>query len=153
MNSTYKGKNLQVLLNSKSIALATSHSLDISISTVDITTKDDNGMFTNSAAQSVSWTMSSDNLVSYGTDGASTVDVIDMALVGTKVTLIFGLVTPLDASVPTGGFTKNSTADDAFAYTGDAIITSVSVSAANGERATYSISFQGCGELKKVSNS
>lgn len=94
--------------------------------------------------------MSSDNLVSYGTDGASTVDVIDMALVGQKVTLVFGLVDPLDAQVPTGGFTKNSTDENAFAYTGEAILTSISISAANGERATYSISFQGCGELKKI---
>lgn len=150
MNTTYKGKNLQVLLNGKSIALATSHSLDITINTADTTTKDSDGKFLQNETTTIQWSLQSENLCSFGTDGSDTQTVLDLALVGTPVTVVFGLVTPLDAVVPTGGFTVNSTASDKFAYTGSAIITSISVSANNGEKATYSVTFTGTGALTKV---
>ena len=147
MNTSYKGKNLQVLMGGKSIALATSHTLSITINTADTTTKDSAGQWQEAEVQSMSWSMTSDNLVSHGTDGHDTKAVIDAALVGNKVTLIFGLASPIDAVVPTGGFTSNTSATDKFGYTGDAIITSVSMTANNGERATYSITFTGVGAL------
>lgn len=150
MNTTYKGKNLMVFVNGVSIALATSHTLGITINTTDITTKDSVGKFTDTETTNIQWQITSENLCSFGTDGKSTIDILDLALAGNKVTLKFGLCTPLDSGVPTGGFTPNATASDNIMYTGDAIITSVNLTANNGERATYQITFTGTGELSKV---
>lgn len=150
MNTNYKGKNLQVLMGGKSIGLATSHSLSITVNTADTTTKDSAGQWSDAEVTTMQWSMTTDNLCSHGTDGSDTEAMIDATLVGAKVTVLFGLVTPIDAQVPTGGFTVNDSATDKFAYTGQAIITSISVTANNGEKATFSVTFTGVGALTKV---
>lgn len=151
MNKTIKGKNLMVFVDGKSIALATSHTLDITINTIDTTTKDVNGLWTDAEVSNMSWSLSSDNLVSIGTDGHDTASVVDMALEGAKVEVAFSLASPLDSNVPTGGFVPfTHETETEFNYSGQAIITSVSISASNGEKASYSISFTGCGALSKI---
>lgn len=152
MNTKILGRNIHVFVGGKSVALATSHSFNISVSTSDVTTKDDFGMFTNNEATSISWDCSSDHFVSAGTDGHSTADILDLVLIGEKVDVIVSLPRPVNAEVPVGGFVpEDKQADNEFfCYKGKAIITSCSISAPNGERATYSISMTGCGKLEKA---
>lgn len=150
MNTSYKGKNLQVLMGDKSIGLATSHTLNLTSNTVDTTTKDSSGTWSESEIQNKTWTITSDNLCSHGTDGHDTEALMDAFIAGTPVTVVFGLVTPIDAQVPTGGFTINTTAADKIAWTGSAIITSLNITANNGEKATSSVTFSGVGALTKV---
>lgn len=150
MNTSYKGKNLQVLMGGKSIGLATSHTLNLTANTVDTTTKDSEGMWSDAEIQNKQWTLQSDNLCSHGTDGHDTEALMDAFMTGTPVTVVFGLVAPVDAAVPTGGFTINTTATDKIAWTGSALITSLNITANNGERATSSVTFSGVGSLTKV---
>jgi len=150
MNTSYKGKNLQVLIGGKSIALATSHQLTITANTVDTTTKDDVALWQKAEIGTMTWQLTSDNVCSHGTDGHDTEAIMTAFTAGTAVTVIFGLVQPIDAAVPTGGFTVNSTAADKIAYTGSALLTSVTLNAPNGERATMSITLTGTGALTAV---
>lgn len=150
MNTSYKGKNLQCLLGGKSIGLATSHQLSLSANTADTSTKDSDGTFVENEVTTITWTIQSDNLCSHGTDGTDTEALVDAFLTGAKVTVLFGLVDPVDAAVTTGGFVVNTTATDRFAYQGSAIITSLNITANNGERATSSVTFTGSGKLTKV---
>lgn len=155
MNNTIKGKDLMVFVGGKSIALATNHTLEITANTTDTTTKDTGGRWTDSEVSTMGWTVSSENLVSLaGTDGKTTIDIMDLALAGEKVEVIFSLANPLSSSVdggvvPTGGFVPTSTAGDV-KYSGYAIITSVNINAQNGEKASYNTTFTGVGALTKT---
>ena len=150
MNQTIKGKDLMVFIGGKSIALATNHTLDITANTTDTTTKDDLGKFTNTEVSTIAWSLSSENLVSLtGSDGKNTIDIIDLALAGGKVDVVFSLSKPLGEAVPTGGFIPTTTVGDV-TYSGQAVITSVNVNAQNGEKATYTVQLAGAGALTKT---
>ena len=133
-----------------SIGLSTSHTLDFTANTTDVTTKDSAGEYGEIAVTSKGWTVTTENLVSIGSDGKSTAEVFDAGLAGTKVTVLFGLVTPQNAAVPTGGFTVDTTTTGRFAYQGDAYITAFNLTANNGEFATARATFTGTGALTKV---
>lgn len=158
---TINGSDLMVFVKVngalKSIAFATSHTLDISLNTVDTSTKDNgNGMWQNNEPGMASWSMSSENLMSDSAEnGASMNDLFDIFLKRQKVEVVFALQgNNLDYSAKLGEEFKAPetgwTPDTKNQYKGEALITSLSVNAANGEKATASVSFTGCGNLMKV---
>lgn len=146
--SKIKGGNLMLFINGKSIAYATNHTLEISAETKDTSNKDEGGG--NWAAEEVgllSWSASSENL--YSTDGAGTKyeDLYDAMIAKTPIAAVFSLRSETDSvtSVPQNGWTPSVPK-----YTGNVIITSLSLNAPNGEYATFTANFNGVGALTKV---
>lgn len=140
-----------------SIAYATSHKLDLQMSTKDTSTKDNgNGMWQNNEAGLMSWTVSSENLMSDSAEnGASMNDLFDIMLKREPVEVAFSLQTNnVDYAnklneefvAPAGGWT----CDAANQYHGKALITALNVTATNGEKATASVTLTGCGNIQKL---
>lgn len=143
----------------KSIAFSKSSTLDVSMNLIDASTKDSgNGMWQNQEPGLASWTVQTDNLMSdKGENGASFNDLMDAFLKREPVELVFGLQTnspdysaKLDTpfTAPEGGWTP----DTQNHIGGNALITSLNVTAQNGEYATMSATFTGCGNLQKKGN-
>lgn len=140
----------------KSLALATSHTLNLNMNTTDTSTKDNgNGRWQNLEAGLRSWDATSDNLVGDEVNGIDLNQVFDLFVAGKPVKVACGIpgngalasAKPEEAfKVPGGGWTP-STKDY---YQGDALITAMTINAANGEKATASVSLTGCGPLTKV---
>lgn len=144
-----QGGDLMLYLGGKSIAEATSHSLSITFENAETTTKDQGGYWKAYDYKSASWTITSENLMSDSTDGKTFNDLFDASISKTPLTVVFGGKTSAQASlteVPTGGWTAPS--EDI--YTGTAIVTSLEISAQNGDNATFTISLQGTGEFSRV---
>lgn len=142
-----------LFMGGKSIAFATSHTLEISLDTREISTKDNGGKWSEVEAGILSWTMQSENLVGNPGEGKGYDDLVDAMIAREPVDVVFGLEgdsTDYDAgkldAVPSGGW-KPKTSNG---RKGKALITSVSLNAPNGEYATMSISMTGVGELTKV---
>lgn len=151
MKSKILGKDLMVFCEGRSIALATSHTLQVTANTTDTTTKD-NGMWQSSEVTSFTWTMSSDNLVSCDTTDSSTYGwgtdkLFALWKAAQPVQLVFATTShghPYISDVSTADWVPNTSYVLA---SGNALITSINVNAANGDNATMSVSFQGVGEL------
>ena len=135
-----------LFLGGKSIAYATSHTLEISAETADTSNKDEGGGdWANSEISKLSWTASSENLFSADGKGASYDTLFDYMVKKTPIDAVFGLKKETAVDVPTTGWTAATTG----VYAGKVVITSLSLNAPNGEYATYSVQFTGVGELKK----
>lgn len=141
----------------KSIAYATNHVLNVTMNTKDSSTKDNgNGIWQFFEAGLMGWTIQSDNLMSdsAGT-GFSMDDLFEMMLKRTPIDVAFALqgnitdyTQKLDQEfvAPAGGWTPDKTNY----YHGKALITSLNITGQNGENATASVTFTGCGNLMKV---
>lgn len=155
------GSDLMVFVNNgtsyNSIAYATSHTLDVSMDSTDISTKDNgNGIWQNSEPGMMSWSMSTENLMcDVAEHGMNINDLFDLMLKRTPVDVVFSLQTnnidyasKIDTEFvcPDSGWTK----DDTNNYHGKAYITSLSITANNGEKATCSATFTGAGGLMKA---
>lgn len=156
---TLNGSDLMLFIQKdnklQSVAYATSHSLEVSADTKDVSTKDSGaGRWTNYEIGMQSWTVSSDNLMSDSAEnGLSFNDLYDIFLKREAVEVAFALqsdYTDLSQKLdeewkaPSTGWTPSTNR-----YHGKAIITSISLTAANGEKASFSCSMQGCGNLMK----
>lgn len=141
----------------KSIAYAKTHTLDVTLNTIDTSTKDNgNGRWQDNEPGLASWTMSSENLIGDdGENGATIDDLFEIMLKREKVEVAFSLqsnmpdyASKLDKEfvVPEGGWTP----DTANQYAGSALITSLNATGANGEKASASVTFTGCGNLRKL---
>lgn len=146
--SKIKGQELMLFLEGKSIAFATSHTLEVSAETADTSNKDEGGGdWATSEISKMSWTASSENLFSVDGDGKGYDDLFDLMIKKTPITAVFGRKTETATEVPSQGWTAQTTG----VYEGKVVITSLSLNAPNGEYATYSVQFTGVGELKKKS--
>lgn len=144
--SKIKGQELMLFLGGKSIAYATSHTLEISAETSDTSNKDEGGGdWASSEISKLSWTASSENLFAADGNGASYDTLFDYMVKKTTIDAVFGLKAQTATDVPSEGWTAATTG----VYTGKVVITSLSLNAPNGEYATYSVQFTGVGELKK----
>lgn len=148
-----KGENLMVFAGGKSIAFATSHTLEVSLDTREISTKDHGGKWSEAEAGKINWSMQTENLVGNPGEGKGYDDLLDLMIAREPIDVVFALEgdSPnYDAGkldyVPTGGWSAKTTNG----RKGKAIITSLSLNAPNGEYATMSATFQGVGELSKV---
>lgn len=123
-----KGNDLEVYIGGVLVGKATSATLNINSNLLDASTKDSAGWLKQCAGQK-SWDVSSEMLVDFSlTYGVS--ELYTAFVAGTEVTLLFG--------EGTGAVAK---------FEGTALVSSISINAANEELATVSASFNGTGAL------
>lgn len=143
--SKIKGGDMMLFLGGKSIAYATSHTLEITAETADVSNKDEGaGDWSTSEVNLLSWTASSENLYSVDGKGDNYDDLFDLMIAKTPIDAVFAKKKETVNEVPATGWTANTTG-----YQGKVIITSLSLNAPNGENATFSVQFQGYGALSK----
>lgn len=146
-NKIIKGRDLMLFdSEGKSLAFATNHTLTITAETTDISSKD-HGIWGATEVSKYTWEIQSENLYTE----AGYANMFDKMLAGDSMTVKFGLKqtpTPPDATVEDSSLT-NWTAGTHY-YTGDALITSLTANANNGDNATYSVTLTGVSQIKKV---
>lgn len=146
--SKIQGGNLMLFLGGESIAYATNHTLEISGETKDTSNKDEGaGSWASEEVGLLSWTVSTENLYSEDGEGKVYADLFDLMVAKEPIAAVFSLKSQADSvtTVPEGGWTSSTPK-----YTGNVIITSLSLNAPNGEYATFSANFSGVGALTKV---
>lgn len=143
METIIKGGRLMLFLDEASIPLATSHTMRISSDTVDISNKDvASGKWAASEVGQFSWEVTTDNL--YSDTGVET--LYEAMLLAEPIDAVFIEKDEDDGDeLPSGGSWTPSTTKKGFQ--GQVIITSLEVTAQNGENATFSATFTGYGEL------
>ena len=140
-------------VNGKTIALATSCSLNATTQVTDERTKDD---ATGPAGDFdfVDWNMSSENVV--GANEGVTAEMVcdellDLQFAGTKVEVELLLISNSTNAIPKDGWTAESGDVKTFkARKGMALIESATVNAPAQGNATVSVTFKGVGPLQKV---
>lgn len=145
-----KGYKAMIFVDSKAIALATNHTLNITANILEERTKDDGdapaGEFDN-----YTWNATSDNIVgkndSVGSNEQSMIDLIDTMLGLNKVEVVSDAAIPTTGSVPNGGWSCDEVTDDYPVSKGEAYIENLSITAGSTGYATASVSFKGQGEL------
>lgn len=138
------GKDMMLFVEAKALALATSCKLGLSAETIDIQSKD-SGIWTEKDIKKLSWNASSENVFSADADANSYDKLFALFLAHKPITLKFGVVGNPDVNeMPADGWTLANGA-----YTGKAVITSLEANAPDGDKATFSISFEGTGPLTK----
>lgn len=138
------GKDLMLFVEAKALALATSCKLGLSAETIDTQSKD-SGIWTEKDIKKLSWNASSENVFSAEADANSYDKLFALFIAHKPVTLKFGIVGNADVNeMPEAGWMLA-----AGAYTGKAVITSLEANAPDGDKATFSISFEGTGPLAK----
>lgn len=143
--SKIKGGDLMLFIDGKSIAYATSHTLEITGETTDTSNKDEGGGDWSSQEVSIlSWSASSENLYSEDGEGDNYEDLFDLMVAKQPIDAVFAKKSGNATDVPTGGWTKSAPS-----YEGKVVITSLSLNAPNGEYASYTAQFQGVGKLEK----
>lgn len=143
METIIKGGNLMLFLDKASIPLATSHTMRISSDTVDVSNKDvASGKWAASEIGKFSWEVTTDNL--YCDTGIET--LYDYMLAAEPIdALFFQKDEDDDDELPQSGSWTPSTTKKGFS--GKVLITSLDITAQNGENATFSATFTGYGEL------
>lgn len=144
MATIIKGDELMLFKNEKSLAFATAHTLTISGSTIDISSKD-HGYWGASEIGNITWEITSENLYTDADYDALFNSMINKE----KVTVKFGHASNYDVNGL--GELPNWSPATTGLYTGDAFITSLTANANTGENATFSVTLSGAGALKKVS--
>lgn len=148
-----KGKSLQLRVSNKTIALATSCSLNATTQIVDSKTKDDaNGPA--GEFDFVDWNASSENVVGANekvTNEMVYAELMDAMLAGTVLDVEMDLMQNATGAIPETGWTPDTTTNKAFAaYGGKCLIESVNMSAPVDGNATVSVNFKAVGPLAKV---
>ena len=146
-NTILKGDELMLFYNGKAFAYATSHTLTITGSTLDIATKD-HGFWGASEVGKLTWEITTENL--YTDNDYDT--LYDLMQSRTPITVAFANVSNYDANGLTsvGGSVDAWTADQTKFRSGKAVITSLVANANTGENATLSATFTGAGPLIKA---
>ena len=157
MGTIVLGEKVQLWVKDKSgatptcLAMATSLSVEISADATDISSKD-SGRWSSSLLGKISWTASASNLFTV----ADYSKLIDVMVANTPIEIVFATVKNYDTvtsgTTDSEGMFTNTPAvwesnDDM--YHGKVIVNSISLSANNGEVATYDVSFTGVGALQK----
>lgn len=142
-NKIIKGRDLMLFdSEGKSLAFATNHTLTITAQTTDISSKD-HGIWGATEVSKYTWEIQSENLYTE----AGYANMFDKMLAGDSMTVKFGLKqTP---TPPDSEDLANQSAGTHY-YTGDALITSLTANANNGDNATYSVTLTGVSQIKKV---
>ncbi len=144
--SKIKGGDMMLFVNNKSIAYATSHTLEINADLQDVSNKDEGGGdWSTQEVSLLSWNATSENLYSAEGQGNNFSELFDLMVAKTPITAVFSRKTGNATDVPTGGWTSSVPK-----YQGNVIITSLSLNAPNGEYATFTANFTGIGALEKV---
>lgn len=141
----YRGQ-LFVLVGELPIAFASSASLEVTTEEVDISNKM-MGDWAGSLPGKKSYTVSSESFITRK-DGEMSFDkLMEHVISGETLNFFFGDAKAEDQDNFGGTFAKDTTQVN---YTGEVMITSISVSSEAGSIAKCSVSFKGIGGLKKV---
>ena len=125
----------------KALGAATNHSLSVSREVLETANKD-TGIFGNSEAGRVTWTLTSENMMLE----ADYDELMDALLKGEKLFVAFAIASnansikgkPVDGwSISEGG------------YEGEVLLTQLDANAPYEDKATYTATFTGCGPLTK----
>lgn len=123
-----KGNDLEVYIGTTLVGKSTSATLNVNGNLLDASTKESAGWLEQIAGQK-SWDVSSEALVDFSLAyGVS--ELYTAFVAGTELSLVFGEGTGADAK-----------------FEGSAIVSSISINAANEEIATVSVTFSGTGAL------
>lgn len=146
----YKGKALMILVDGKTIALATNCSVTTTTQIIDNRTKDDaNGPV--GELDFVDWNASSENIL--GANENVTAEMVYDELIGAQVTgkkleVSMNLVLDSNGAIPTEGWQKDSTNNKVFRpYCGLALVESIALNAPATGEATVSVNFKAVGPL------
>ena len=136
------GKDFMLFVGGKALALATSCKLSISAETIATQSKD-SGIWTEKDIKILSWNGSSENLFS-ADDKVNGYDVLlDLMLKRKPIEAKFGIPANADSDeVPSSGWTL-----PAASYSGNVLITNLELNAPDGDKATFSATFEGTGKL------
>ena len=136
------GKDFMLFVGGKALALATSCKLSISAETIDTQSKD-SGIWTEKDIKKLSWNGSSENLFS-ADDKVNGYDVLlDLMLKRKPIEAKFGIPANADSDeVPSSGWTL-----PAASYSVNVLITNLELNAPDGDKATFSATFEGTGKL------
>lgn len=128
---------------SKAFAFATNHTLEISGDVMETSSKD-SGKWKANQITKLGWTVTSENL--YSEEDYDS--LVSKMILREEFDVLFTIASNAndDTGVPSGGWTPKPNSG----YKGKAVITSISVSAQDGQNATYSVNLQGTGALSKV---
>ncbi len=148
-----EGKDLMLFLDGKTIALATSCTLNVSRSMDEASSKDD-GSWRTVTPGDAQWDISADSLFSPDGDDETNNQIafaqsFNSLVEGKELTAVFTLADNASANgLPEGGWLPASTGG----YTGKCYVNSASISAAKGSAASSSFSFTGNGPLQAQGN-
>lgn len=145
MGKIIKGDELMVFKDGKSISLATSHTVNVSADTADVTTKD-HGKYGSKEVNKINWEISSENLVE---DGGNYDDMMDIMLAGTAIDVVFARKAETDESktVADGDYDNWTPAQSKRWYSGKVILTTLNLNAPSGDNASFSATFSGVGAI------
>lgn len=155
-NEIIEGSDLMLFVSGasgyRSVAFATNHTLNISTSVSDTSNKDVGaGLWSSTAVRQLSYTITTENLYSVGAYD----QLYDAMIAKTALKVCFA---PKNASqataegnAPASGWTPDA-ASAATHYEGEAVITSLNVTAQNGDNATFTCELAGVGALTKVTS-
>lgn len=143
--SKIRGGDMMLFIDGKSIAFATSHTLEITGETTDTSNKDEGaGDWSSQEVSILSWSASSENIYSEDGQGDNYEDLFDLMVTKQPIDAVFARKSQTTTDVPEGGWTSKKPT-----YEGKVVITSLTLNAPNGEFASYTAQFQGVGALVK----
>lgn len=138
----YGGDMHLFLASGLPIAFSTSAKLEVTCDTREISSKD-SGYWKERLAGKLDWKAGSDALYTEALVGTATTTSVDelyaLMTARSPITMVFGAATGA-AAAQTNDTSKKH-------YTGQAIITAISINAPDNETTTYSISLEGTGAL------
>ena len=129
----------------KCVAQATSCQVHLALQMESTSSKDSVGDFEEQDPVGKSWDMQTDSLVAItdnGTNGETTIDLIDLMLNATKVTLTFD---------QTAGTNNRQAQNSTIKMTGQAYLVDLNITAQNRANSTQTAQFQGTGALTRAS--
>jgi predicted secreted protein len=147
-----KGHDLMLFVDGSSIGFATSHSLSVTGNTTEISHKDLVSYWQAATITSMNWEASTDNLYSLDSGHGATLATLYTAMTaGTEVVLILATQTGPNGTggkVPEPDGVGQGYKSGLPKFTGNAVITSLSINAPDGDNASFSVTFSGVGPLK-----
>lgn len=154
MGNIVKGKKLMVWVKAgssdsyESIGYATNHTLSTSASTISVSHKDladaGSGKWDDQDIDTLSWTITTENFYANTAEGKTFADLFGYYAAGTVLDLKFAVAADSSTGVPTGGWVVPTSGT---ILSGQAIISSIDVSAPVDDNASFSVTFQGKGVL------
>lgn len=148
MNKVEKGKNLMLFteVDTKYVAIAAAKDCSYAVSAeMSETSSKDSGIWKDQQPTKLSWNAKSSNLLIFGAKNGYDVLMAKMVAMET-VKLRFSKITEVDSKdgIPTEGWTEAENVME-----GEAYISSLELTAPDGDNASYSVSFEGSGKLSK----
>lgn len=143
ISQTVRGNELMLFKGQKSLACATSHTLNLTVNTADVAHKDV-GMWQTSVVTGYAWEVSSENLMVV----AEYKTLFAELIAGDPVELDFAIADNFDVNGLEAITGENWVPGTTLKLTGKAVITALNINSPAGDNATYSITMKGYGALQ-----